>query len=57
MAEQIQALWSHVHQDVLTRLNNGCESFRVELDTQICLVIDIQGQVVHGADRNNLRML
>ena len=36
MAEQIQVLGPCVHQDVLVRLNNGCESFRGELETQLC---------------------
>ena len=40
--EKIQALWPFVHQDVLTMLNIGCESFRVELETQINWVSNIQ---------------
>ena len=30
---KIQFLRPHVHQDVLARLNTGCDSFRGELET------------------------
>ena len=45
VAEQIQVLWPHVHQDVLTRLNAGCESFRGELETHLCGLRDVHGRL------------
>ena len=51
MAEAIQILGPHVHQDVLTRLNKDCGSFRGELETQLCWARDVQGDIVQGAQQ------
>ena len=45
MAEKIQVLGPNVHQDVLIRLNGGCESSRCELETQLCGMGDLHGQL------------
>ena len=51
MAGQIQVLGLYVHQDVLTRMNTGCESFRGELERLLNWVSNIQGQIVQGAQQ------
>ena len=51
MDEQIQVLGPHVPHDVLTGLNNGCESFRGALETQLCWVSDVQCQIVQGVQQ------
>ena len=51
MAEKIQLLRPYVQQDVLTRLNTGCESFRGKLETHLNRVGNIQGQIVQGGQQ------
>ena len=51
MDEEIQIVWPIVHNDVLSRLDTDFESFRGELETQLSLVRDIQGGIVHGPIR------
>ena len=36
------------HHDVLIRLNNGCESFRGVLETQLCGMREVHGQLAQG---------
>ena len=47
-AEQIQDPGPHVHQDVLIGLNNGRESFRRGLATQLFGMRDVHGQLDQG---------
>ena len=50
VAEQIQVLGPIVHKDVSDMVNIGCGRFR-GLETQLCCVRDIQGQLVHGVNQ------
>ena len=51
MGEEIQVIWPIFHNDVLARLDIDFESFRVELETQLSRVRDIQGKLAHGANQ------
>ena len=48
IVEKIQVLGPCVLQDVLIRLNNGRESVLGELETQLCGMRVVQGQIVQG---------
>ena len=48
MAEQIQFIGPSVHQDVVARLNSGCELFRVEFGTQLSRLKDVPGKLADG---------
>ena len=50
MAEQIQVPWPNVHQEVLAKLNMGCELFRNELGSQLNWLRDMQGQLADGVN-------
>ena len=51
-AEKIQVVEPIVHNDVLARLDIGCESFRGgKLETQLSRVRDIAGKLVQGANQ------
>ena len=49
MEGKIQVLGPYVHRDVLDMLNTGCESSRLELETHLNWVSNIQGRIVQGA--------
>ena len=51
MAENIQVTGPIGHKDVLARLNIDCGSFRVELETHLSWVRDIQGELVQGSNQ------
>ena len=51
MAERIQVPGSYVHQDVLTRLNTGCESSRRGLESNLNWANNIQCRIVQGAQQ------
>ena len=47
--EQIQVLGPHVHQDILAKLNIGCELFGEELGAQVNWIKDAQCEILQGA--------
>ena len=49
MAGEIRIVGPTVHRGVLTRLNLGCETFREELEPQLCWLLGTQGELADGA--------